>query len=108
MKKLYLLAACLLFSLTGLRADDVYLRASQIGYKPDDAKIAVAFGKTALPGTFTVANADDGKQVFEGKATAVEGVAWGKFDHHADLDFSKLKTPGKYVIKAGGASPSLR
>ncbi|HOX57096.1 MAG TPA: glycoside hydrolase family 9 protein [Candidatus Paceibacterota bacterium] len=86
-----------------LRADEIYLRASQIGYRPGDTKIAIAFGKPALPASFTVIAADTGKVVFEGKGQPVAGVKWGQFENHIELDFSNLKTPGHYVLRVGEA-----
>ena len=45
--------------------------------------------------------ADTGKVLFEGKAKPIAGVTWGQFENHAELDFSALKTPGRYVLRVG-------
>jgi endoglucanase len=96
----------LLVALAGvasLRADEVFIRANQVGYQPQDVKLAIAFAKSSLPAPFALIAADTGKVVFEGKAKPLAGVTWGQFENHADLDFSALKTPGRYVLRFGEA-----
>ncbi len=88
-------------ALPNLRAEELFIRASQIGYRPDDVKSAIAFGPQSMPEAFTVVAADDGKTAFEGKARLVTGVKWGLYDRHAELDFTALKKPGQYVLKFG-------
>jgi endoglucanase len=81
---------------------DVYLRVNQAGYRPADVKVAVAFSGAALPERFAVVNAETGRVAFEGVAGKVEG-GWGRFGNHAELDFTGLKTPGRYFVRLGGA-----
>ncbi len=35
------------------------------------------------------------------KTRPLAGVTWGQFEHHAELDFSSFKTPGRYVLRLG-------
>lgn len=85
------------------RADEVFIRANQLGYRPNDAKIAMAFGKSPLPASFVVIDADTHTVQAQARAIPLPRVNWGQFDHHAELDFSSLKTPGRYVLKMGQA-----
>ncbi len=96
-------AAMLLVLATLAHADAVFVRANQLGYGPHDAKIAVAFSKSALPAVFSVVEADSQKVAFKGKAKPVTGARWGQFENHAELDFGKLTKPGRYVISVGEA-----
>jgi hypothetical protein len=80
----------------------IYVRVNQLGYRNDDAKVAVAFSNGALPLKFSVVRADDGRVAFEGEVRRVEG-GWGQFAHHAELDFSGLRTAGRYFLRSGGA-----
>jgi endoglucanase len=82
-------------------AKEVFIRASQIGYRPQDAKIAIAFSMSSLPDSFAVVVADSGNVVLQGRAKPVAGVKWGQFENHVELDFSSLKTPGRYVLRVG-------
>lgn len=81
--------------------DQLYLRASQIGYRPADIKVAIAFSKSPLPESFAVIATNTQQVVFEGKARLIPGVAWGQFTNHAELDFSAFKTPGNYRVRLG-------
>jgi hypothetical protein len=89
-------------SVLAARGGEVFIRASQIGYRPQDAKTAIAFGAAPVPDSFTIVPAGSGKAVFEGKARPVAGVKWGQQENHAELDFSSFKTPGDYLLRLGG------
>jgi endoglucanase len=82
---------------------ELYLRANQLGYLPAEQKIGIVFSRSPLPETFAVvASADHSKTVFTGRAVKVES-GWGQFAEHAELDFSKLRKPGRYVLVCGKA-----
>jgi endoglucanase len=84
-----------------VRADErAYVRVNQVGYRASDAKVAVAFGRAPLPGRFAVVDALTGRVVFEGAAKPLAG-GWGEFAHHAELDFSPLKSQGRFFVGLG-------
>lgn len=89
--------------LGAVQAEEPFLRANQLGYRPDDTKIAIAFSRSALPGEFLVVESDTQRTAFEGRTRPVSGVRWGQFEHHAELDFSRLTRPGRYVLRLGSA-----
>ena len=89
-----------IFSVQG---GEIFIRASQIGYRPEDAKAAVAFATSALPDSFALLSAETGRVVFEGKSRPVLGVKWGQFENHVELDFSLFKTPGNYFLRLGSS-----
>jgi len=62
---LFLLAACALCwnAASPAGSGEVSLRASQVGYCPDDPKNAVAFATDDFDGTFRVLDADSGQAV---------------------------------------------
>jgi hypothetical protein len=84
-------------------AADLFVRASQLGYRPDDAKVAIAFSQSFLPNAFTVVAVEGQKVVLEGKPQPIAGLSWDQFSNHAELDFSRLKTPGRYMLRVGAA-----
>ncbi|MFI5455173.1 MAG: glycoside hydrolase family 9 protein, partial [Isosphaerales bacterium] len=98
---LALLSGLLLFA-SPLRAE-VFLRANQVGYGARDTKIAVAFSGSPLPDAFAVIAADSGASVFAGKTRPLPGERWGAFDHQAELDFTGLTRPGRYLLQLGEA-----
>ncbi len=83
-----------------VEAEDTYVRINQVGYRPGDVKLAIAMGRTALPAKFQVMDAATRLPAFEGESQAIE-QAWGKFGHHAELDFSAVNKEGEYFIRIG-------
>jgi len=83
------------------RAADLFVRANQVGYRLAEPKIAIAFSHSAIPDSFAVVSVESGKVVFEGKVNSLPREIWGRIENHAELDFSGLKTPGRYVVKIG-------
>src|SRR3954471_15981900 len=88
---------CCCFLLCGVVSAEpvTVIRANQIGYLPDDPKIAILSSSEPQSGRFTVGT-------FAGEIGPDEG-AWGPFKHNYRLDFTALKTPGRYAIEAAGA-----
>jgi hypothetical protein len=84
-----------------LRADELFVRASQVGYDAEDPKVAMGFSRSPLPAEFAVVDAETGASVFTGRATPLAGERWGSFEHHAELDFTPLVRPGRYVVRIG-------
>src|SRR3954462_4009415 len=70
----------------------VYLRVNQVGYLPGDPKIAMLSSDRRVTGGFSVGSysADVGRD---------EG-AWGPFAHNYRLDFTPLRAPGRYRLRA--------
>ena len=88
----------------GAQAEEIFIRANQVGYKPGDVKVAIAFSKSPLPESFSIL--EDGPEnvvfvFFQGKTRPLLGVKWGQFETHVEMDFSALKRPGEYVLRVG-------
>ncbi len=84
-------------------AEDIFIRANQLGYHMNDSKITLAFSKAPLPEDFQVVSAtNDALVFFSGKAKSL-AEPWGQFTNHVELDFSNLKTPGTFVLKIGSS-----
>jgi hypothetical protein len=79
------------------------IRVNETGFRPRDVKTALAFGREALPPEFRVLDATSGAIVFTGKTTPVSG-RWGEFTYHAELNFSQLRTEGRYIIQLGSVN----
>ena len=84
--------------------EQIFIRANQVGYHMNEKKIAIAFSKGPLPAEFSLpSDQNEGLVFFQGKSKPINGVTWGQFDHHAELDFSSVHTPGQFVLKIGEA-----
>src|ERR1039458_4824978 len=104
------LAAALALALSGAAVSNtnLYIRVNQIGYRAGDTKIAMAFAASPIGPSFSICPAgpasSNSKAVYEGMVTVIEGGTWGKWTQHAELDFSKFKQPGRYMLCVGEAS----
>ena len=79
---------------------EAWIRVNQIGYLPDDPKIAVLSSDEPLTGEFQVGE-------FQADVGADQG-AWGPFAHNYRLDFSDVKSAGEYRVTFGEvASPKF-
>ncbi len=78
---------------------EAFVRANQLGYQPRDRKLAIAFSEAPLPPEFEVVEAEGSGKVYTGKPRTVREATWGRYPHHADLDFSALTKPGRYLVK---------
>jgi hypothetical protein len=78
----------------------IEVRVSQLGYRPGDAKVALAFSRSPLPDRFAVREVAGDRIVLEGAAQPVPG-SWASFTHHAELDFTAVRRPGRYVLVVG-------
>lgn len=84
-------------STTTIRPD---ININQIGYEPDDSKIAVLRGDM-VSDMFRVV-AEDGAAVFEGRLSGpIESAPSGETNYTAD--FSALRVEGTYTVTCGGA-----
>jgi endoglucanase len=103
-------AAALVIALQDAAASstNLYIRVNQVGYRPGDTKIALAFSTSPIESAFAIYPVGPAgmaaKAAFGGKVTGIEGVTWGKWTQHAELDFSKFKQPGRYVLRVENAS----
>ncbi len=100
---------CLLCLICGLLpasawAADIFIRANQVGYHLNEAKVALAFSRAPLPEEFRLVAERNERLVFhQGKTRLIRDATWGQFEHHAELDFSAVRTPGRYVLRLGEA-----
>ena len=81
------------------------VRVNQLGYRPVDAKSAIALSTETIPDNFSIVNAVTRQTAFAGTSRAMAG-RWGQFGFHAEADFSDFRKPGKYFVRIGGAESS--
>lgn len=80
----------------------VHLRANQIGYLADDAKVAIAFSLEPVSGKFSVVDKATNQPVFTGDFQPITAPTWGAFKHYYKLDFTAVKKPGSYYLQYEG------
>ncbi len=85
------------------------LRVDQVGYGAGEAKQAYLMSGVAAPGAPFAVVDDSGTTVFAGKAGASRGTWNDQYTAVHPLDFTGLRRPGTYRIKAGASvSPPFR
>ncbi len=95
--------AITLLSLASAPAQEIFIRANQVGYAARAAKVALAFSPAAVPGTFSIVAVPTGEICFTNTARVITNAAWGQFTNHVELDFSTLTNAGRYVLQLGEA-----
>lgn len=81
----------------------VYIRVNQIGYKPEERKVAIAFShEDAGNMQYEIVGKENKEKVWGPKKIKKDVGTWGNFAHHYQLDFSNFKKPGLYRIKITG------
>ncbi len=103
MKRLFIILPLIIRAAIPVSAEEIYLRANQVGYRPADVKSAVAFSSSPLSESFAVEDDATRQPVYQGKGTVLSGLRWGQFQHHAELDFSAVTKPGRYRLIMGDA-----
>jgi len=88
-----------LFAVSAAAGAEVHLRVNQVGYLPNDEKVAVAFSSAPVTGSFSLIRVDSGKVAFTGEIARSPAPAWGGFAYHCWLDFSRLSMPGRYRVR---------
>lgn len=81
-------------------APRAWVRVNNVGYLPQDPKIAVLSSRKPVTGHFTVGD-------FSAEIGPDCG-AWGPFEHNYRLDFTAQRAPGRYRVVCGPvASPEF-
>lgn len=81
-------------------AQAAHIRLNQAGYLPTDLKIAIAFANGPIEGPFLVRHPATKSVVLSGSMKSVPRPDWGSaFTNYHELDFSTLRTPGRYLIE---------
>lgn len=82
-----------------LYSQQIYIRFNQVGFLPNESKLAVVLSNEELINDyFTVCDDYTGNVVFKNKLKHLSG-SYGNFVHCYALDFSQLSTPGRFYIE---------
>jgi endoglucanase len=83
----------------GPEAEPIYLRINQAGYLPGDSKTCILFSRAPVREKFRLLEAETSHSVLTLKADPGKAPGWGTFDYYYRLDFSQVKTPGRYYLE---------
>ncbi len=79
--------------------EKVHLRVNQVGYLPDDAKVALLFSKAPVKQKVRLVEAETGKPVATLPLKKITHGNWGVFDYYYEADFSKVTKAGRYYLE---------
>jgi len=86
------------FSCSAAVGSDIFIRANQVGFLPDDIKTAIIMSKSSLSNiSYSVIDALSGKIVYLNKIDTSRGK-WGMFPYNYQIDFSFIRSVGVYHI----------
>lgn len=106
MKYLHIIILAFLFTFLVRNAANAqsWIRINQLGYLPNDVKIAVLVSKDDINiSSFWLCDAGSNKVVFTGSLVKEYG-AWAAFKKSFRLHFTGFNIPGRYYIKAGNTT----
>ena len=67
----------------------VHIRVNQVGYGPEDTKIALVMSDERLQGSFSVWPVGGRQRAYRGRIEPAEGDGWGPFNYYYQLDFTE-------------------
>ncbi|MGE5315223.1 MAG: glycoside hydrolase family 9 protein [Acidobacteriota bacterium] len=103
--RLTALALLLSVIITARLHAQIYVRANQIGYLPDDVKIAVAFSHEPAEGrSFELVDIATNRVAFGPVKLPSNHGAYANFQYNYQLDFSSFKKEGRYKVRITGTS----
>lgn len=108
MKRTLIILMLVLASIAGMASEskESWIRINQVGYLPNDVKVAVIVSTGNAKGDFKVFDNATGKLVLKGKGRKADASKWA-LPSAWRLDFSQVKTPGEYYIVCDGVKSPL-
>jgi endoglucanase len=78
---------------------DFYIRINQVGYHPDESKVAILFSKQPIQEKFDLIKKGKDTKVATLKISKSKQKGWGAFDYYYELDFTSIHEEGDYFLK---------
>ena len=79
--------------------DNIHIRINQLGYLPEESKIAIAFSHGAIKEKFLLISDDSKSTITAFKPKQSNANGWGTFDYYYEIDFSQIAMPGNYFLQ---------
>jgi hypothetical protein len=79
--------------------ENIHIRINQLGYLPDESKIAIAFSHGAIKEKFLLISDDSKSTITAFKPKRSKANGWGTFDYYYEIDFSRISSPGNYFLQ---------
>ena len=80
-------------------SEEIYIRVNQLGYIPEESKMAVAFSHKVIKEKFLLISEVDNSIIATINPTKSKAKGWGTFKYYYEIDFSQVIMPGNYHIE---------
>ena len=87
------------FIIASTPTSDVHIRINQMGYLPNEAKIAILFSHRALKEKIVLITKGNHRTVATYRPKRTKAKGWGTFDFYYEVDFSGITEEGEYVLR---------
>lgn len=81
------------------QSQPLHIRINQVGYLPEDRKVAIVFAKQPVKEKFDLIRKESGDRQARLKLNQASAKGWGTFSYYYELDFSAVKEEGTYFLK---------
>ena len=79
--------------------NDIHIRINQMGYLPNEPKIALLFAHRPIKERIVLATKDESRIVASFRPKKSETQGWGTFEYYYEVDFSTVSEEGEYVLR---------
>ncbi|MEQ8417682.1 MAG: glycoside hydrolase family 9 protein [Imperialibacter sp.] len=83
---------------TEAKADALHIRINQIGYLPNESKVAIVFSNSPVKEAFQLVDTNTGSPVAVVKPSRSKAKGWGTFSYFYELDFTSITQEGTYKL----------
>ncbi len=78
---------------------ELYIRVNQLGYLPDESKVAIVFSHSAVKEKFLLISKNEGSAITTIRPKLSKSEGWGTFKYFYDIDFSHVSIDGDYYLQ---------
>ena len=79
--------------------NDVHIRINQLGYIPNEAKIAILFSHRELKEKIVLVTKENHRPVATYRPKRTKAKGWGTFNYYYEVDFSAVTEEGEYLLQ---------
>lgn len=100
MFRLYILAFTLSQLLSSATEPDaIHFRINQMGYLPEEPKIALLFSNNAITEKILLVNTKENRIIARFRPKEINTKGWGTFKFYYEIDFSAISEEGEYRLQ---------
>jgi endoglucanase len=78
---------------------DIYIRVNQMGYLPNEPKLAIAFSNSEIREKFILVSSKTNRIIKTYRPKKLKAKGWGTFKYYYEIDFSPITTEGQFKLK---------